>query len=141
MRLEVVAPPELAHGGFTDPLGSRHRSATPMRAPFWFGLQGGVDYGLDASCIIGGFAASARSDFPKRWEAAGAEAFPPETDRLAVHAILGRHVHLGLTSGKSQNDPAAQCYLLRGTQSHQPALEFATLVRRQNERGNDTGHN
>jgi hypothetical protein len=34
-----------------------------------------------------------------------------------------------------------QCYLLRRTQSHQPALEFATLVRRQNERGNDTGHN
>jgi hypothetical protein len=67
--------------------------------------------------------------------------FPQRRTVLRFHALLGRHVHLGLTSGKSQNDPAAQCYLLRGTQSQQPALEFATLVRRQNERGKDTGHN
>src|SRR5579862_19943 len=141
MRLEVVAAPDSAHSGFTNTLGRRHRPAAPMRAPVWLGLQGGVYYGLDASHIVGGFAAPPGSDFPKRWEAAGAEPFPPEMNRLAVHAILIRHVHLGLTSGKSQNDPAAQCHLLRGTQSHQPSLEFATLVRWQNERGNDTGHN
>jgi len=99
-----------------------------MRAPFRLGLQSGVNDGLDASRVIDGFAAPPGSDFPKRWEAGGAEAPPPETNGLAVHAILSRHGHLGRAVGKGQNDPAPQCHLLRSSQSRQPALEFTLLL-------------
>src|SRR3954453_16555469 len=90
MWLDIVAAPDLAHARFADPLRTRHCPATPMRASLWPGLQGGVDHSLHTSRIIGSFPSPARSNLPKRLQTLLTESLSPETDRLAVHAVLRR---------------------------------------------------
>ena len=60
-----------------------------------------------AMFVLGGFAALAGSDLPQRLQAAGAKSPPPETNRLAVDAILVGHAHLALAGGEGQNNATA----------------------------------
>src|SRR3954452_7779276 len=106
MRLEVVTTPDPAHTGLADPLCRRHGAATPMRASFGFGLQGGINEGLDSSHIVTRFPAPAGSNLPKRLGATRVESLAPEAHRLTVHAILSRDHHLRLASGNSQDNAA-----------------------------------
>ena len=112
-----------------------------MRVSFGLGLQGGVNHGLDSSHIVTGFPASPWSNLPKRLGPAAAEALAPETNRLTVHAVLSGDRHLRPAGGNGQNNAAAQRDLLWSSQGYQPALEFAALVRRQDEPINGAGHN
>ena len=54
MWLDVVASPDPAHAGLTDPLRHRQGPATPMRVSFGLGLQSGINHGLDANRIVTG---------------------------------------------------------------------------------------
>src|SRR5512140_2931548 len=99
MRLDVMAMPDPAHAGLADPLCCRHGAATPMRACFGLALQSGINHGLDSSHIVTGFPAPTGSNLPKRLGSAVAEAFPPEANRLTVHAVLRGDRRLRFTSG------------------------------------------
>jgi hypothetical protein len=88
MWLNVVTTPDPAHAGLADPLCRRHGAATPMRAPFGLGLQGGVNHGLDSSHIVTGFPPPAGSNLPKRLGSATAETLAPEADCLTVQAVV-----------------------------------------------------
>src|SRR4249920_3399214 len=134
MRLQVVATPDPAHAGLADPLCHRHGAATPMRASFGLRLQSGVNHGLDSSHIVTGFPAPAGSNLPKRLGPAAGAALAPEANRLTVHAVLSGDHHLRLASRNSQDNAATERYLLWSSQGYHPALEFAALVRRQDER-------
>src|SRR5271165_1014760 len=129
MWLDVAATPDPAHAGLADLLRRRHGPATPMRAPFGFALQRGVDHGFDSSRIINGFSAPSWSNLPKRLDPAAAEALAPKTNRLTVHVVLSGDLALRLAIGNSHDNAAAQRYLLWSSQGYHPALKFTALVR------------
>src|SRR5271170_6644783 len=107
MWLQVVATPDPAHAGLADPLRRCHGPATPVRASFGLSLQSGVNHGFDSSHIVTGFPAPTRSNLPKRWGPAAAEALAPEANRLTVHAVLSGDLYLRLARGDGQDYPAA----------------------------------
>src|SRR5258706_5357902 len=124
MRLDIVAAPDVADRRLADSLLHRHRATTPMRAPFRLGVQGGVDHCLDAGRIVSGFPAPTGRDLPESWQALGAKPLAPQTNRLAVDAILGSDHNLRLALSDGQNDAAAERHLLRRTQDHHPLFQL-----------------
>ena len=100
-----------------------------MRARFRLGLQRRVNHGFDSRRIVIWLPPAAWSDLPKRLKPASGETFAPETNRLAIHAVLHSRHPLGLAIGNRKDDAATQCYLLWSSQRRYPTLEFVALVR------------
>src|SRR5688572_27703610 len=118
MWLEAVTAPDPVDAGLADSLRRGHGPATPMRACFGFSLQRGVNHVFDSSRIVIWLPAPAWSNLPKRLKPASDEALAPETNRLAVDAVLHGHGHLRCAISNRKDDPATQCYLLWSSQRH-----------------------
>src|SRR5260370_42375392 len=111
MRLDVVTAPDVAYGRLADSLSRRHQTTTPVRVPPRLGLQRSIDHCFDASRIVGGFPAPARSDFPDYSQPLCAEPLSPQAKGLTIHAILSGHHNLRLAGGYRQHDPASSSRL------------------------------
>src|SRR5258708_25817352 len=128
MRVDVVTGADVDYGRLADSLGRRHQTTTPVRVPPRLGLQRSIDHCFDASRIVGGFPAPARSDFPEPLQPFYAEPLSPQANGLTIHAILSGNHDLCLAGGDGQNDPATQRHLLWRSQGRQPAVDLPVLT-------------
>src|SRR3954447_11853916 len=106
MWLDVMAAPNPVHTGFADSLRRCHSAAAPMRAPFRFGLQRGVDDSLDSGGIVTGLPTPAWSNLPKGLGPATAKALAPESNRFRIHTVLTGDRHLRLARSDGQDNTA-----------------------------------
>src|SRR5260370_13269676 len=94
-------------------LALRHGSATPVRHPRRFGLQGRIHDRGDLVDLIGGLSSPAGSHAPQTIQPLLTKALAPQNHRVAVHRKPLRNSDIRLTRSGDQNDPAAQSHLLR----------------------------
>jgi len=65
LGFQIVAAPDVVHRRLTHPDALGQGAAAPWGSALGFGLQGGVDNGLDLLRAIVGFAPPAGSDLPQ----------------------------------------------------------------------------
>src|SRR5271166_1818361 len=127
MRLEIVTPQDVTYRRLTNALVGRQGSATPMRVPFRFRLQGCVDHRFDAIRAISWLAAAARRNLPQSLQAFSGKTIPPESNRLAIDVQSGCDLGICLAGTCGQHDPAPQSHLLRRPEGGEPALDLPLL--------------
>src|SRR5437879_11003881 len=95
MRLQSMGIPDALNGSGADPLSLGHGTATPMRGPLGFGLQGGLDNLLDLAGWDGGLAAPPGFDLRQSCRSALSKPLAPEQDgwptdsQLLSYAVIG----------------------------------------------------
>ena len=77
MRLQLVSSPDIVHRGLTDALALCHGSATPVRHPFWFGLQGGIHDSGDLIYSMDGLSPPPWRNIPQTVQPLLGESLPP----------------------------------------------------------------
>src|SRR5215471_6631097 len=138
--LEVVATPDVANGGFADPLRLGHEATTPLRHALGFGLQSGIDDLLNFLCPIARFAAASWGDLPETLRAALGKAGAPQGDGRTTHREALRNGVVGLAFGCGQHNLATQGDLARGAESSVPLLQLLSLSLFQGQGGQGTWH-
>src|SRR6516165_1732253 len=138
--LEVVATPDVAHGGFADPLRLGHEATTPLRHALGLGLQSGIDDLLNFLCPIARFAAASRGDLPETLRAALGKAGAPQGDGRTTHREALRNGVVGLPFGCGQHNLATQGDLAGGAESSVPLLQLSSLSLFQGQGGQGTWH-
>ena len=99
MRLELMAPPDVAHRRFADPQLVGQAAAAPLALPLGFGPQGSVDDLLDFLRPIASFASPPRGHLPETWQTLLGKASAPESHGRASALQLLCDGVIGLALG------------------------------------------
>ena len=130
MGLEVVQLPEPVDRVLADALRLGHQTATPVRHPFGFGFQRGLNDSITLGLIVLWLATSPRSGFPDTADPLGGDALAPQRRSVPVDLESGRDFQILLPLGGRQRDTASQRDLLRCGRSTQPGADLFLVFHR-----------
>src|SRR5271168_4356849 len=134
MRLDVMQLPQAVHRVLADPLCLGHQPAAPMGHAGRLALQRGLYDPVLLGLIVTGLTSSARGYLPHLPNPPLVDALAPQLYGRPAHFKLLGQRHIVLTPQRSQNNPAAQRYLLRSTVRGCPLLQLRSFSRRQFDR-------
>src|SRR5262249_51607868 len=140
MRLDVMAPPQIANRGLAHSRLRGHEPATPMRLTFWLRLQSGVNHSFDPLRAVCRFASAPRRNLPKTAWSLRRETLLPKAHRLTIDFQFGSDRRFRFAASRAEHDQTPQGHLLRRSHGCQPLLDALAIVTREVKRRGGSGH-